>query len=274
MIILEPPYPLVELESKVFETAEDECFWYFGDPFLGVEVDDERDLDELTSSFYFVLPRLESGDGVLSLLTIARGLPGDSSGMAKLWDPVELREVLGGIYVHVTYDPSRSLFEVSMNAGSESRELRGVILGGADPELVCGRVLELYVEISHGRIFASVQDRFAGGDLAFDDEASSTGGSDRPWGAAPSGCWWVFCGVTDVRDDRGSALPPGFGLSDLRITLGSEIDDVAGSLAYHGTLDHLVAPRPQAPDPMTEQESRSVSAEYDERRNPCHCYVR
>ena len=141
----------------------------------------------------------------------------------------------------MTYDAGRREFRVTMNAGGDTPELLGVSLTGARPEQVCGRVLECYVEISNGRIFASVHDAFAGGEVAFDAAADSTGVFGHPWGASASGFWWVTSGIGDSNDRRSASLPPGFGLSDLRVTLGSEVEEATGSLLYQGVLDHLVS---------------------------------
>lgn len=242
------PFMLLEKAGKVLVTRARNRPWSVGDPYRGLEVTEKGPLAELTASFYFVLPEIVSYDGVLSLLTIARGLPGTPSEPPEFVDSAALLEVQGGVYVQVTYDPLRSCFEIRMNAGSEFSELVGVTLGGAPPETVCGRLLELYVEVNAERIFASVHDHFLDdGDVAFDGQAPSTGEDGRPWGAELSGCWWVFVGMPDVEDERSSLLPAGFGLSDLRIALGSEVSGTVGSLAYQGALDHLAAARPVPP---------------------------
>lgn len=257
------PHRLAEIAGKVLETDAGRRTWTLGNPFAGHEVNGKNRLHELTASFYFVLPRLAANGRTLNLLTIARGLGGDSSGPPEFLDPAALSDVGGGVYLHVTYDPSRSRFEARMNAGSEVRELLGVVLKGAPPEQVCGRLLELYVEIDEDRMFASVNDRFAGGhvelgDFALDGIAPSTGEAGRPWGASPAGLWWVVSGLP-VEDEPSSRLPSGFGLSDLRIALGSASDDAMGSLAYSGALDHLVPARPvEAPKPVPEWEVRAL----------------
>jgi hypothetical protein len=255
------PYMLVETAGKVLETDARRRPWSVADPFLGLEVNVEnRRLAELTASCYFVLPEPASAGapwgvrgadgGVLSLLTIARGLSGESANPPEFLDSAALLEVFGGVYLHFTYDPWRSRFEVRMNAGSEIPDLLGATLEGAPPELVCGRLLELYVEVNAEQIFASVNDVFAGGDLALDAAAPSTGEDERrPWGHSPSGFWWVLSGVPEVGDERFSPLPPGLGLSDLRITLGSVVEQSMGSLAYSGALDHLVVARPAVAGP-------------------------
>ena len=74
-----------------------------------------------------------------------------------------------------------------MNVGAETAQLRGVTLEGAAPELVCGRVLELYFEVSEDRIFLSLHDRFAGGDLVLAGTAPSTGQREHPWGVSAAG---------------------------------------------------------------------------------------
>jgi hypothetical protein len=43
-----------------------------------------------------------------------------------------------------------------------------------------------------------------------------------------SSCWWITSGVGNVCDRQVSRLPPGVGMSDLRVTLGSATDKAAG----------------------------------------------
>ena len=238
--MLELPYPLAEIHDKVLETTPDIRSWTFSDPYFGIEVKNKRRLDELTFSFNFTLPKLTSKSGILNLLTIVRGRPGTTSRIPEFWNPLHLQKERGGVYAHVTYDPSRSVIEVRMNVGSDTPELQGVSVEGVDPELVCGRVLELYVEISHCRIFASLNDGFTDGDLVLDAEGASTGDDPNPWGSPASGCWWVTSGMGNIWDRESSPLPPGVGISDLRVTLGSDTDEAAGSLLYSGALDHMV----------------------------------
>lgn len=240
------PYPLAEIDSKVLETTEHRRVWYLGNPAVGAEVDDEGRLDELTGSCYFALPKLDAAEGPVSILAVARGRPATAgkSRRPSIWNPLELHAELGGVYVSVTYHPSRSEFEIGMNVGSETKELLGVTLEGAPPELVCGRVLELYFEISEERIFVSVHNRFMNGDVSLDGLAPSTGQSEKPWGVPATGHWWVMVGV-DGRADRTLPLPVGFGLSNLRITLGADTEEAMGSMLYDGALDHLVADPPK-----------------------------
>lgn len=241
--MLKFPHLLAEINTKVLETTENVRMWNLGNPSLGAEVHSTRRLDELTCSGYFVLPEMEAQAGPVSLLTIARGRPAYTSHMPSFWDPVELRDELGGVYSHVTYDPSRCLFKVGMNVGGETPELLGVTLEGAPPELVCGRVLALYFEISEERLYVSIHNRFATGDVSLDGTAPSTGGHERPWSKPCSGHWWLMCGMEGA-DERSSTLPPGFGISNLRVTLGADNDEAVGSLGYNGALDHLVAQPP------------------------------
>ena len=239
------PHSLVEIDNLVLETNECKRVWFLGKPAAGTRVREQSRLDEVTGSCYVVFPEMAAGDGPVSMLTIARGRPGDgASRMPSFWNPVELGDVLGGVYAHVTYDPSRSTIELGMNVGAETPDLLGVTLEGAAPELVCGRVLELYFEVSEERIFLSVHDRFAGGDLALAATAPSTGRPKHPWRVLASGHWWVTSGV-DGRADRSASLPPGFGLSNLRITLGADNEEAMGSLLYRGELDHLAAAPPK-----------------------------
>ena len=246
--MLKLPHRLAEVNSKVFETTEKKRVWSLDNPVTGTEADaGQGRLDELTCSCYVVIPDMKKKRGKRSLLTISRGRAGDGAArMPSFWDPVELGEVNGGVYAHVTYDPSRHEIELGMNAGGESPELLGVTLEGATPELVCGRVLELYFEISEDRIYFAVHDRFADGDFVLSGMAPSTGRPQHPWGAPAAGNWWVTSGI-DGRSGHALSLPPGFGFSNLRITLGADNEEAMGSLLYDGALDHLVAGAPERP---------------------------
>jgi hypothetical protein len=123
-----------------------------------------------------------------------------------------------------------------MNVGGETRKLVGVTLKGASPAEICGRLLMFHVDIGPERIFASVCEPF-GGEVALDAVSLSTGGPGQPWGESAAGHWWVFSGMTDATT---KPLPSGFGLSDLRITLGSADDHAPDPVPYLGALDHLV----------------------------------
>lgn len=230
------PYNLVEIESTVLETTDDVRVWSFGDPYFGTEVNDARKLDELVITFYFLIPEsIAKGDAV-SLLTVTRGRPSKPHKVPELWDSVALAKVRGGVFAHLTYEPARSRFKVEMNVGGESRKLVGVTLKGATPEDICGRLLAFHVDIGPERIFASVHEPF-GGEVALDAVSLSTGGPGLPWGEPAAGHWWVFSGMTDATT---KPLPSGFGLSDLRITLGSADDYLLDPVPYLGALDHLV----------------------------------
>lgn len=239
------PFILTEIDDLVIETEAHDRPWYHEDPYTGVPVADPgRKLHEVTISFYFIIPELTGEeDQPLNLLTLAKGVPGTPGCLPSFWDSILLEDQRGGIYAKVTYFPKREELHVTMNVGGETRKLVGVVLEGVSPDQIRGRVLELYAEISPGRIFASVHDRFLGGDFAIDATAPSTGGHEHPWEASPSGNWWVMAGLRDALRvyDGPSSLPPGFGLSNLRITLGSAENETLGSLPYKGALDHLVA---------------------------------
>lgn len=235
------PFKLTEIEELVFDTNEYDQPWYYKDPYAGVYVESGRRLDELTVSFCFVIPQVVTEDDPpLKLLTVARGVPGNSKSWPSCRDPVRLRDIRGGIFAEVTYDPRNHEVRVRMNAGGRNQDLVGVTLTGASPERIRGRILELYAELSLGRIFASVNDLFLGGDFALDAVGPSTGGPLYPWGYSRSGHWFVTSGLGDARHAGSSSLPVGFGLSDLRITLGSELSAPLGPLPYVDALDHLV----------------------------------
>ena len=249
------PFKLTEIEELVFDTNEHDQPWYYKDPYAGVPVDTGCRLHELIISFNFVIPYVVTEeDPPMRLLTVAKGLPGDSVHWPSWRDPVRLREVRGGIYAEAAYYPREHEIRVRSNAGGPNCNLVGVILEGASPERIRGRILELYVEISLDRSFASVNDRFLDGDLAIDAVGESTGEPDYPWGHDPSGNWFVASGLRDPRHAGPSSLPVGFGLSDLRITLGSESSAALGSIPYIGALDHLV-------DPFREDDENPFDAE-------------
>jgi len=237
------PIVLTEIDDLVIDVDGHEPPWYYNDPYTGVLVDaPHRRLQEIVISFYFVIPKITDEDQPVNLLTLAKGLPGTRACKPSFWDSILLHDQLGGIYAKVTYFPKRPELRVTMNVGGETRKLVGAVIEGAYPEAICGRVLELYAEISPGRIFASVHDRFLDGDFALDAVAQATGSDQHPWGASPSGNWWVMSGLRDALTvyDKPSSLPPGFGLSNLRVTLGSETSTVLDSLPYTGALDHLI----------------------------------
>ena len=95
--MLHLPYTLAEIDAWVHETTRDSRVWSFSDPYLGARVDAERRrLDEVTISFYFVMPHPGSQDEVWPLLTLARGVSGEPGRMPRFWDPVLLRDFCGG----------------------------------------------------------------------------------------------------------------------------------------------------------------------------------
>lgn len=218
------PYVLAEKPEMFHQTSERNLVWSLGDPCLGVEVTDERDLDELTVSFCAVLSRHVSDDEPTPVFTVCRV-------------GATLSENDDEVFLHVTYERWRSRFKMTMNAGADRPELVGVTLEDAPPELVLGRPLAFYVEVSAGRIFASVMDPH--GDFALDAVALSTGGPGQPWGAPAAGNWRVTSGTSAAGYEPSTPPAPGCGLSNLRITLGSHQDAALGSTAYQGALDHL-----------------------------------
>lgn len=245
------PTLLAEFPGKVFSTVRDNQVWYLGDQHQGIEFGSvPRYLDEVMVSFNCVLPELSGKPGIYNLLSLTRGIPGLKP---RTWNPVRLRQQRGGVYLYITYEPARSRIAARMNVGHHSSELVGVTFKGVSPELISGRVLLFYVEINEERLFVSIQDQSPSSDLRFDDLAPSTGGVLQPWGASPEGHWFGQIGVGADRDRRSMGFPSGFGVSDLRIALGSEHQYPANPLAYSGALDFLIfnQPEPEPVDPGT-----------------------
>lgn len=240
----EPLY-LLEKPGRVFVSTQRDQVWHLGDSHRGTEVGAfPRSLDELTVSFYFVLPRLKAEPGLYNLFTLARGLPGTSRRGPRFWSPVRLRRVLGGVYLYGTYEPAKARFSVRMNAGHHSSELMGVVLKQAPPELVCGRLLSFHAEVNEERIFVSIQEYGEDSDLMFADISPSTGGPRSPWGAPPAGHWFGQSGVGVDKDRKSMGFPAGFGLSDLCVSLGSMVQYPANPMPYSGELDSLLRPWP------------------------------
>lgn len=238
------PIILLDIPSKVFEVSRRGQTWPPADQSKGIRVDVKKHLfSEFTCSFKFTVP------------AVLR--QGDSWNFIKVTRAADCAEE---VIVDITYEPDDSQVSVLMNAGNQGPELTGVVMKDISPAELQGRVFECYVEINQDRIFASIHNRFVGGggDLGWSAMAPSTGGPRRPWNGSPNGLWRVSIGTANAM--RGSrALPPGFGLSDLRVSLAAAHDTFLDSLPYRGALDHLLSATPEPGSRWSED--RPASAE-------------
>lgn len=224
---MEPqPIILADIPSKVFEANRLGDTWTLGNSPTGIRINaKDHAFSEFTCSFKFTVP-----------LALRKG---DSWNFLKV---TRTRNSSEEVIADITYKPDSSQLSVLMNAGHRDPELLGVVMKDISPAELAGRVLECYIEINQDRIFASIHNRFVGGSghLTWSAMAPSTGERDHPWEGSPNGNWKVTIGMGNAMPGSG-ALPPGFGLADLRVSLASEHDTFLDSLPYQGALDHLVS---------------------------------
>ena len=235
-------YLLLEERGKVFESSASERSFFVTDPVQGKRIyARNRKADELTVSCYGVLPREAPATGRVNLLTVGR------SRRSGVLPPIE---DVGGDFLVVSYYVPRSILEFHVSVGRDFPILVTLLTVKVPWAALSGRVLQLFVEITRSRVFASVNEAFAGGgDLFFDAFGPATSGRLRPWGSSPWGRWVAALGISSVAGLRFVPLPPGFGLSDLQVAFGAEEDLEPIPLDYSGDLDHLVTRGRPLPPP-------------------------
>lgn len=231
-------FTIAEQRGLVMETHVPGQVYTFGDERQGrfVSVAAPR-LEELLASFYFVMPHLPPDPGLYDVLTVGRGLPARPPATPSFSDPVRLADVHGGVYIRVTYDAAEGCLGVGMNAGGRSPRLRCLFLPNLPPGLIAGRLLHLLVLVRGDVIFAALDAGDAVPEALGHDQRPSTGRRLHPWGASAEGHWWISSGK-GADDDLFLPLPPGFGLSDLKVWIRTGPEAVDSCPPYSGALDH------------------------------------
>lgn len=262
---------LVDQPGHVFETSDFGQRWVAGNVEQGLSVTrDDFQVQQVLVEFSFILPPLSVDEpGHYPIFTLANGIAGKQAGEPDFWFP-GAGKGSGGFFLSINYEPCKGLLHCGMNAGTPKRQLQWIALGPAPADWYTGRVLRAFILIAPVGLYPSIEDVTGEQPELFGElELPRVAGACAlpPWGVAPAGNWWVASGA-EIKPDQGEkSLPPGFGLSDVRIHLLDPSDADFRLLPYSGDLDHLVespeytgdGPDDLADDEMDFEDEESLS---------------